>query len=65
MIKVGKYEFHDNPWKKISANAKELVTKLMNVNYKERFSPSQALAHAWILNVIYPDTTNCYNFIAW
>lgn len=51
VIKTGSYEFSGDGWAKISEEAKDLVTKLMNKNVKSRFSPSEALAHPWIINV--------------
>lgn len=51
LIKKGDIDFSAPAWEKISSEAKDLVKKLLNKNYKERFCPSQALAHPWIQNV--------------
>ena len=51
MIKLGNYTFQPEDWKDISDEAKDLVSQLLKINYKERFSPSEALAHRWILHV--------------
>lgn len=50
-IKDAKYEFHADPWDNISQPAKDLVKCLLNVNYKLRYSPFQAITHPWIINV--------------
>jgi len=50
LIKAGKYEFHADPWDNISDLAKDLIRHLLDVNYKTRYSPSQALMHPWISN---------------
>jgi len=47
----GKYEFHTNSWANISEQAKDLIKCLLKVNYKERYSPFQALMHPWVANV--------------
>lgn len=51
LIKEAKYEFHPDPWDNISAQAKDLIKRLLDVNLKTRFSPFQALTHPWIANV--------------
>jgi len=51
MIQKGKYEFHADPWDKISADAKDLIKHLLNVNPNTRYSPFQALTHPWIVTV--------------
>lgn len=50
-IKKAKYEFHSNPWDKISEQAKDLIKSLLNVDPKARFTPFQSLTHPWITNV--------------
>lgn len=51
LIKKGEVSYEGPVWDKISLEAKDLVRRLLNKNYKERYSPSQALAHPWIQNV--------------
>lgn len=51
LIKQGEVSFQESAWEKVSAEAKDLVSHLLQKNYKERYSPSQALAHPWIQNV--------------
>jgi len=50
MIKTGKYEFHEDQWSNISEQAKDLIKHCLDVNYKTRYTPSQALMHPWITN---------------
>ena len=44
-IKKGKYDFQGEI---VSDEAKDLLSKLINVNYKERFSAADALKHKWL-----------------
>jgi calcium-dependent protein kinase len=37
-------------WDAVSADAKDLVTKLLDMNTRTRLSAEQALAHPWIAN---------------
>jgi len=53
LIIQGKYEFHPESWDNISEQAKDLIKCLLQVDYKERYSPFQALMHPWVANVIY------------
>lgn len=52
MIKTGKYELPSDPWDTISKEAKNLVKHCLDINPKTRYSPSEALMHPWIANVI-------------
>lgn len=42
------YEFHLPEWKDVSNEAKDLVSKMMQVNPFERIYPEQALRHPWL-----------------
>jgi serine/threonine protein kinase len=46
-IKSGKYEFNEN-WAEISPEAKDLVSKLLIVDPKKRYSMTQAKDHPWL-----------------
>ena len=48
MVEKGKYEFYDEDWKNISKSAKDLITQLLNRDFKKRISAKQALEHKWI-----------------
>jgi serine/threonine protein kinase len=47
----GQYDFPSPYWDKVSASAKDLVTKLLQVDPKKRFTPEQTLSHPWIKNL--------------
>jgi calcium/calmodulin-dependent protein kinase I len=47
-IKAGVYEFHEEYWAEVSAEAKDLIAKLLVVNPLERLTAEQALAHPWL-----------------
>ena len=47
-IRDGKYEFHDEYWSSVSAGAKDLISKMLTVNQRERWSATQLLSHYWI-----------------
>jgi len=47
-IRKGQYEFSDPYWTDISAEAKDLVSKLLTVDPKLRYTPQQVLDHPWI-----------------
>lgn len=49
-IKKGQYAFPDPYWTDISAEAKDLVQRMLTVNPELRFTPDQVLAHPWISN---------------
>lgn len=44
----GEFEFRSDIWDEISYEAKDLITKLMEVDVKKRLSAVDALAHDWI-----------------
>jgi len=47
-ILVGKVDFSDSPWPKISSKAKELVKGLLTKDTSKRLNIEQALAHPWL-----------------
>ena len=47
-IRVGEYEFHQEEWKGISEDAKDLIKKLLVVDPVQRLTAKQALESAWI-----------------
>ncbi|KQJ89539.1 calcium-dependent protein kinase 25 [Brachypodium distachyon] len=44
----GHVDFSGDPWPAISAGAKDLVKKMLNINPKERLTAFQVLNHPWI-----------------
>jgi calcium/calmodulin-dependent protein kinase I len=48
IIKKGHYTFPDPYWTDISDSAKDLVTHLLQVDPRERFTAEQVLAHPWV-----------------
>ncbi|NWY09268.1 MKNK1 kinase, partial [Aphelocoma coerulescens] len=47
-IQEGKYEFPDKDWSHISSEAKDLISKLLVCDAKERLSAAQVLQHSWV-----------------
>ncbi|XP_060744197.1 MAP kinase-interacting serine/threonine-protein kinase 2-like [Tachysurus vachellii] len=47
-IQEGKYEFPEKDWAHISAEAKDLVCKLLVRDAKQRLSAEQVLKHPWV-----------------
>ncbi|XP_075792029.1 MAP kinase-interacting serine/threonine-protein kinase 1 isoform X2 [Pelodiscus sinensis] len=47
-IQEGKYEFPDKDWSHISNDAKDLISKLLVRDAKERLSAAQVLQHTWL-----------------
>ena len=43
------FQFPSPYWDNISNNAKDLITKLLQVDPKKRYTPDQCLNHPWIL----------------
>jgi calcium/calmodulin-dependent protein kinase I len=48
-IRKGEYEFHEEYWGTVSAEAKELISSLLTVSCAKRLTAEQALQNAWIL----------------
>eukprot|EP01024_Parvocaulis_polyphysoides_P047334 TRINITY_DN4487_c2_g1_i2.p1 TRINITY_DN4487_c2_g1~~TRINITY_DN4487_c2_g1_i2.p1 ORF type:complete len:360 (-),score=82.51 TRINITY_DN4487_c2_g1_i2:358-1437(-) len=53
-IREGDYDADDPIWDEVSEEAKDLVSKLLNVNADKRLSAEQALKHPWILSYAQP-----------
>ncbi|KAK3531416.1 hypothetical protein QTP70_019252, partial [Hemibagrus guttatus] len=47
-IQEGKYEFPEKDWAHVSAEAKDLVCKLLVCDAKQRLSAEQVLQHPWV-----------------
>uniref|UniRef100_A0A8C5K996 non-specific serine/threonine protein kinase n=1 Tax=Jaculus jaculus TaxID=51337 RepID=A0A8C5K996_JACJA len=47
-IQEGKYEFPDKDWAHISSEAKDLISKLLVRDAKQRLSAAQVLKHPWV-----------------
>jgi len=48
-IRKGKYEFHEEYWGQVSADAKDLISSLLTVNPSRRLSADDTLRNKWIL----------------
>mmetsp|Transcript_4118 Transcript_4118/g.4768 ORF Transcript_4118/g.4768 Transcript_4118/m.4768 type:complete len:473 (+) Transcript_4118:374-1792(+) len=44
----GEFDFNDPAWEPISAQAKDLIKKLIVIDPKRRFTTEQLLAHPWV-----------------
>lgn len=53
-IQEGKYEFPDKDWSHISFAAKDLISKLLVRDAKQRLSAAQVLQHPWVQGVSEP-----------
>eukprot|EP00903_Cladosiphon_okamuranus_P020574 g18885.t1 len=47
-IRGGHFKFHDKYWKEVSAEAKDLITKLLTVDPEARITASEACEHPWL-----------------
>lgn len=47
-IREARYEFPEEDWDEISAESKDLISKLLVVDPKVRLTPDQVLAHSWL-----------------
>uniref|UniRef100_A0A7S1TI29 Protein kinase domain-containing protein n=1 Tax=Compsopogon caeruleus TaxID=31354 RepID=A0A7S1TI29_9RHOD len=47
-VRKGNYNFNDPQWGTVSLVAKDLISKLMEVDPEKRYSAEQALHHPWI-----------------
>uniref|UniRef100_A0A4W5K8H5 Protein kinase domain-containing protein n=1 Tax=Hucho hucho TaxID=62062 RepID=A0A4W5K8H5_9TELE len=50
-IQEGKYEFPEKDWQQISSGAKDLITRLLVRDAKNRLSAAQVLQHPWVRGV--------------
>lgn len=50
-IQEGKYEFPEKEWAHISSSAKDLISKLLVRDAKNRLSARQVLQHPWVQGV--------------
>lgn len=48
-IRRGQYEFHEEYWGSVSADAKDLISKLLTVDPAKRLSAEEALKHKWMV----------------
>eukprot|EP00042_Codosiga_hollandica_P028233 m.146959 g.146959 ORF g.146959 m.146959 type:complete len:356 (-) comp52719_c0_seq2:108-1175(-) len=48
MIMKGKFDFDDRYWHEVSADAKDIIRRILVVNPTNRFTTQQILAHPWI-----------------
>uniref|UniRef100_A0A8C7YI83 non-specific serine/threonine protein kinase n=1 Tax=Oryzias sinensis TaxID=183150 RepID=A0A8C7YI83_9TELE len=61
-IQEGKYEFPEKEWAHISSSAKDLISKLLVRDAKNRLSARQVLQHPWVQGVskyLKPPLTSC------
>lgn len=58
-IRSADVEFRGSVWKTVSAEAKDLITKLIVRDPVKRFTIQQALKHPWIENVINIIVVHC------
>lgn len=49
-IRAGSYDFHEDHWSRISPSAVDLVSRMLVVDQKERWTAKQLLSHPWILS---------------
>jgi serine/threonine protein kinase len=47
----GDYNFDDPLWRAVSPEAKDLISRLLNVNASERLTATQVLSHPWITSM--------------
>lgn len=47
-VRSGRYSFPDSEWRDISAEAKDFIRGLLEVDPKKRFSANEALNHFWL-----------------
>lgn len=52
-IKEGKFIFHDEEWRHISREAKDLVSNLLVKNASKRLTAKEVLRHPWVSSVRY------------
>jgi calcium-dependent protein kinase len=49
-VRLGKFDFTAADWKNVSEDAKALITHLLKMNPKDRYTAEQALNHVWVRN---------------
>jgi calcium/calmodulin-dependent protein kinase I len=47
-IKKGSYQFHPKYWDNVSAEAKDLISKLLQLDPNVRLTADEALVHPWV-----------------
>ena len=47
-IRDGKYYFHEEYWGNVSADAMDLIRKMLCVNQRQRWTANELLQHPWI-----------------
>jgi calcium-dependent protein kinase len=47
-VRAGKFSFSDAAWSNVSAEAKDLISKLLTYDVDQRPSAEQAIQHPWI-----------------
>lgn len=70
----GKYTFDHKAFDNVSRSAQDLISKMININYHNRYSASECLAHEWFIEALSEETksqssnfcdlipTNLHNF---
>jgi serine/threonine protein kinase len=46
-IVSGEYDFDSEPWERVSAEAKDLIEAMMQIDPEERTSPDEAKSYQW------------------
>jgi len=52
LVAEAKYEFHESEWSTVSADAKDLIQRLLVVDPEERMTMAQMLEHAWLKDAV-------------
>ena len=55
----GKFDFDDEEWDAVSKEAKDLITKLLQVNPEDRLSAEETLAHPWMVSKLSEEPLSC------
>jgi len=51
-VAEAKYEFFENEWKAVSADAKDIITRLLVVDPAKRLTMSELLVHPWVKSAV-------------
>lgn len=51
-VAEAKYEFFENEWKNISAEAKDIISRLLVVDPAKRLTMAELLEHAWVKDAV-------------